>query len=161
VRETLFNWLLHLGGGGDLSGWRCLDAYGGTGALGFEAASREAAEVLILERDPQLARGLKQTAARLKAAAVNVENADALAWMARSAPARFDLVFLDPPFDADELVAPSLQAALRLLAPRGLVYLEAPRACHPPAIEAMGLSVLRQGRAGAVHFHLFEARAEA
>ena len=95
VRETLFNWL-----GQDLDGWRCLDAYAGSGALGFEAASRGASEVTLVERDPRLARGLKAVQQRLKAEAVRIETADALAWMARCAPERFELVFVDPPFDA-------------------------------------------------------------
>jgi 16S rRNA (guanine966-N2)-methyltransferase len=155
VRETLFNWLAHLGGG-DLEGWRCLDAYAGTGALGFEAASRGAAEVVLLERDPALLKTLRAIAEKLKAVQVKSETADAVAWMARSAPARFDVVFLDPPFDADELVAPSLTAARRLLADGGVIYLEGPRACNPEAIAELGLEVLRQDRAGAVHYHLFK-----
>src|SRR3954471_8469384 len=96
VRETLFNWL-----GQDLAGWRCLDAFAGTGALGLEAASRGAAEGVLLERDARLVRGLKAVIERLKATQVRVEVADAIGWMARGAPARYDLVFLDPPFDAD------------------------------------------------------------
>ena len=59
VRETLFNWL-----GQDLTGWRVLDAFAGSGALGFEAASRGAAEVLLLERDPALARSLQASQVR-------------------------------------------------------------------------------------------------
>jgi 16S rRNA (guanine966-N2)-methyltransferase len=153
VRETLFNWLAYLGGG-DLSDWRCLDAYAGTGALGFEAASRGAGEVILLERDPQLLKTLRAIQEKLKAHMVKSETSDALAWMARSAPARFDVIFLDPPFDADELVAPSLRAARRLLATDGVIYLEGPRACDPEAIAALGLGVLRQGRAGAVNYHL-------
>ena len=91
-----------------------LDAFAGSGALGFEAASRGAAEVQLLERDPLLARSLQASQARLQATALRVECADALAWMARSAPARFDLVLLDPPFDA------GLQgAALAAAAPLG------------------------------------------
>ena len=119
VRETLFNWL-----GQDLTGWRCLDAFAGSGALGFEAASRGAAAVLLLERDLELVRSLRETQRRLSAAAVRVERADALAWMAQAEPAAFALVLLDPPFDAG-LAGPALVAARRLLRPAGLVYLEA------------------------------------
>src|SRR5215217_1001462 len=90
VRETLFNWL-----GQTLAGWRCVDAFAGSGALGFEAASRGAASVVLVERDRQLCRKLIETKARLKAESVQVENADAIAWLARSAGAAFDLVFLD------------------------------------------------------------------
>ena len=147
VRETLFNWL-----GQDLTGWRVLDAFAGSGALGFEAASRGAAEVQLLERDPLLARSLQASQARLQATALRVECADALAWMARSAPARFDLVLLDPPFDAG-LQGAALAAAAPLVPPGGLVYLESPAALAP-ADTPPELALARQGRAGAVHYHL-------
>jgi len=145
VRETLFNWL-----GQDLTGWRCLDAFAGSGALGFEAASRGAAEVSMLERDPALARSLRASQARLQAQAVRIETADALAWMAACAPARFELVLLDPPFDAGVLDA-ALAAAAPLVAEGGFVYAEsaAPLAQWPPA-----LSPWRESRAGRVHFRL-------
>ncbi len=145
VRETLFNWL-----GQDLSGWRCLDAFAGSGALGFEAASRGAASVVMLEREPLLVDNLLASQKRLGATAIRIERADALAWMARRATQSFDLVFLDPPFDAGLSLA-ALTAALPIVAPGAYVYLEAPEALVevPP-----GLLLLRQARAGAVHFCL-------
>jgi 16S rRNA (guanine(966)-N(2))-methyltransferase RsmD len=146
VRETLFNWL-----GQDLTGWRCLDAFAGSGALGFEAASRGAAEVVLLERDPVLAQILKASKQRLAAAAVTVDTADALAWMARCAPERFDLVLLDPPFDAG-LLAPAIARAAPLVVPGGFVYLESGRA---PAAPPAGFEPYRSGRAGAVHHALW------
>jgi len=145
VRETLFNWL-----GQDLSGWRVLDAFAGSGALGFEAGSRGAAEVQMLERDAQLAKSLQQSKARLKAEALRIDCADALAWMARCEPARFELVLLDPPFGAD-LFDAALKAAARVVAPGGLVYLEADREVAPPE----GFEPTRRGKAGAVHYGLF------
>lgn len=151
VRETLFNWL-----GQDLSGWRCLDAFAGSGALGFEAASRGAAEVLLLERDRTLVRLLQASRERLQAERLRVENADALAWLARqpaAGAALFDLVFLDPPFDAG-LFAPALRAALRWLGPDGLVYLEAPEEWDDARLAPFGLTRLKHARAGAVHAHL-------
>ena len=150
VRETLFNWL-----GQDLTGWRCLDAFAGTGALGFECASRGAAEVVLIERDPALARTLRETRQRLSAEAVRIECTDALAWMRAATPGRFDLVLLDPPFAAS-LFDASLAAAVPLLAERGLVYLEADRAFDDAALRAHGLAMRRSGRAGAVHFHLWK-----
>ncbi len=146
VRETLFNWL-----GQDLSGWRVLDAFAGSGALGFEAASRGAAQVLLLERDPQLVASLNASRLRLKAEALRVERSEALSWMAASAPRCFELVLLDPPFDA-AMAAPAAAAAARLLADGGYLYVEAaaPLAEAPP-----GLAPYRQARAGAVHFQLF------
>ena len=150
VRETLFNWL-----GQDLTGWRCLDAFAGSGALGFEAASRGADQVVLLERERRLATTLNETKARLKAEQVRVDNVDALTWMARCAPASFELVFLDPPFDAP-LMAPALAATVRIVVPQGFVYVESgePMAAEP--LTALGLSLHRQGRAGAVHFHLLQ-----
>jgi 16S rRNA (guanine966-N2)-methyltransferase len=151
VRETLFNWL-----GQDLEGWRCLDAFAGSGALGFEAASRGAAEVTLLERDTRLVRSLHLVRERLKADTVRIETADALAWMARSALERFDLVFIDPPFDADVFV-PALKAAARVVVPSGFIYLEADRAFGDDLVlTELGLRLHRQGRAGAVHFHLIQ-----
>ena len=150
VRETLFNWL-----GQDLSGWRCLDAFAGSGALGFEAASRGADQVVMIERDRRLARALGEVKARLSADQVRIDNADAIAWMARCAADSFELVFLDPPFGTP-LGEPALDAAARVVVPDGYVYLELPQAFEPEAAEARGLRVHRQARAGAVHFHLLQ-----
>jgi 16S rRNA (guanine(966)-N(2))-methyltransferase RsmD len=147
VRETLFNWL-----GQDLSGWRVLDAFAGSGALGFEAASRGADEVVLLEQDPQLVAGLQASQQRLAATALRVERADALAWMARCAPQRFELVLLDPPFGAD-LAAPALAAARRLVVPGGWLYLEA---AQPLDEWPAGLREHRRLRAGAVSAQLLQ-----
>jgi 16S rRNA (guanine966-N2)-methyltransferase len=145
VRETLFNWL-----GADLSGWRVLDAFAGSGALGFEAASRGAAEVVLVEVDAALVRSLAGVKARLKADTVQAFAADALAWLRRCAPRRFELVLLDPPFDAD-LFDTALAAAAPVITPGGFIYLEAPREVDAPP----GLARHRHLRAGAVHAHLF------
>ena len=147
VRETLFNWL-----GQDLSGWRCLDAFAGSGALGFEAASRGAAEVVLIERDPVLARGLVASQQRLKAETLRVETGDALAWMRRCAPQSFELVLLDPPFDAGLLPAALLTAAA-LVTDGGLLYAECAQALAVADLPA-GFAVWRQARAGLVHYHL-------
>ena len=145
VRETLFNWL-----GQDLSGWRVLDAFAGSGALGFEAASRGAVEVLLLERDAAIVAGLTAARARLQVPALRVQCADAMAWMAAAAPAHWDLVLLDPPFDAG-LADAAVQAAQRLLAPGGPIYLEA---ATPLASLPTGLVERRRLRAGAVSAQL-------
>ena len=146
VRETLFNWL-----GQDLTGWRCLDAFAGSGALGFEAASRGAAEVVLLERDADLVRSLKASKQRLGATAITVEPADALAWMARCAPDRFDLVFLDPPFDAG-LLGAAIERAAALVVPGGFLYVESGA---DPGVPPGGFEPWRSARAGAVHHALW------
>ncbi|MFM2052479.1 MAG: rRNA ((966)-N(2))-methyltransferase RsmD [Pseudomonadota bacterium] len=155
VRETLFNWL-----GQDLAGWRVLDAFAGTGALGFEAASRGAAAVTMVEAEPRLAAALQAIRQRLDAAAVQVRGADALAWMRGAPRAAFDLVLLDPPFGAD-LFDAAVRAARPLLSPGGWLYLEADRAFDAPACAAWGLRLHRQGRAGMVHYHLCQVPAPA
>ena len=147
VRETLFNWL-----GNDLTGWRCLDAFAGSGALGFEAASRGAAEVLLLERDADLVRSLRASQQRLKAHTLQVEQADALAWMARCAAQRFDLVLIDPPFGAG-LQPAALAAAAPLVGPGGSLYLESPAVLMAAEVPA-GFALWRAARAGLVHYHL-------
>ncbi|MBI5334377.1 MAG: 16S rRNA (guanine(966)-N(2))-methyltransferase RsmD [Burkholderiales bacterium] len=146
VRETLFNWL-----GQDLAGWSVLDAYAGSGALGFEAASRGAARVVMLERDARLAASLRAVRERLQAQAVEVHAADALDWM-RRCPQRFGLVLLDPPFTDERL--PALQAAAPLLLPDGWLYLESGEPYADADAASLGLALHRAGRAGAVHYHL-------
>ena len=155
VRETLFNWL-----GQNLTGWRCIDAFAGSGALGLEAASRGAAEVLLVEQDAALVHNLRATSARLKATGVAVEREDALQALRRRAGKGFHLVFLDPPFlegQNDALVRSALAASLACLAPQGVVYLESPRAWAPEELAELGLAQHRAGKAGAVHFALLQA----
>jgi 16S rRNA (guanine(966)-N(2))-methyltransferase RsmD len=148
VRETLFNWL-----GQDLTGWRCMDVFAGTGALGFEAASRGAADVLLCEQDPALALQLKAVQDRLKADMCRIERGDGLSALKRVAPGSLQLVLLDPPFEST-LFESALQAAARAIGPTGLVYLEAPKAWSDEELQPLGLRVHRSGKAGAVHFHL-------
>jgi 16S rRNA (guanine966-N2)-methyltransferase len=119
VRETLFNWL-----GQTLDGLRCLDLFAGTGALGFEAASRGAARVVLVERHPRAARQLHATKDKLDAAAVEIVEADAIRFAANLPPASFDVVFLDPPFDSD-LLGKALKLTLPLVAQGGVLYVEA------------------------------------
>ena len=148
VRETLFNWL-----GQDLSGWRCIDVFAGTGALGFEAASRGAAEVLLCEQDAALAAQLKALQDKLHASMVKVERGDGLAALRRLSAGSQQLVFLDPPFDSP-LFEPALRAAAQAVAEPGYVYLEAPQAWADEALLDYGLQVHRSGKAGAVFYHL-------
>lgn len=148
VRETLFNWL-----GQRLDGLVCLDLFAGSGALGFEAASRGAAHVTLVERDPRAVAALERSARLLQAPGLEIVRADALEFVALS-PRRYDIVFLDPPFGQGWL--PRIHAALpRVLAPGALVYAEAEAEAPPPA----DWRCRRHRQAGQVHYHLFEASA--
>ena len=148
VRETLFNWL-----GQDLSGWHCVDAFAGTGALGLEAASRGAATVRMAEQDADLVQRLKALQQKLGALALQVERGDGLALLQRLPAGSQQLILLDPPF-ASALFEPALRAAAQAVAVPGFVYLEAPEPWGEDRLAALGLEVWRQGRAGAVHYQL-------
>lgn len=150
VRETLFNWL-----GQDLTGWRCIDAFAGTGVLGFEAASRGAKEVTLVEQDTALVVQLKRIQTQLQASATQIVRGDGVAALKQIDPASMDVVFLDPPFDS-VLFEAALQAAGRVVALDGFVYLEAPILWTDEQLLPAGLKVHRHLKAGAVHAHLLK-----
>lgn len=144
VRETLFNWL-----GQRLHGLTCLDAFAGSGALGFEAASRGAARVVLLEQDRQAHEALLHNAQALNISGVEILRRDAREYLAACGE-KFDLIFLDPPFSSD-LLPRILPLAATHLAPDGRIYAESPQPLQPE-----GMVLLRQGRAGLSHFCLLE-----
>lgn len=150
VRETLFNWL-----GQDLSGWRCVDAFAGTGALGLEAASRGASHVQLCESDASLVAQLHTQVTRLKASMVHVQRGDGVACLKQLAPASVDVVFLDPPFDS-ALFDSALQAGAAAVKADGFVYLEAPTRWADEALAPLGLTTYRYLKAGTVHAHLLQ-----
>ncbi|MDA1117367.1 MAG: 16S rRNA (guanine(966)-N(2))-methyltransferase RsmD [Proteobacteria bacterium] len=143
VRETLFNWL-----GQRIDGRACLDLYAGSGALGFEAASRGAARVVMVENDRAALAALRRSCERLMAQRVAIEPGDALEYVQRAGE-RFDLVFLDPPFRQNAL--PALLGKLPLRLAKGAqVYLEAAR----PVETAEPWRELKRARAGQVSYQL-------
>lgn len=148
VRETLFNWLAPV-----IPGARCLDAFAGSGALGFEAVSRGAGEVVLIEKSGAAARQLDANARRLEAEQTRILHADALRWL--DGPGRpFDIVFLDPPF-ADALWAPAI-ALLGLrgwVKPGSRVYLETPVRIGFPDLPR-GWELVRDKTAGQVRYGL-------
>ncbi len=154
VRETLFNWL-----GQDLSGLACLDLFAGSGALGFEAASRGAHSVVLVEPDARVHAALVANARLLAAANVRVEKADALEFLARIGARggieRFDIVFLDPPFRKG-LEEGLLRRVAKRLAEGGLVYVES----NTRFEAAAGWEMHRQAKAGHVHYHLLKRQKE-
>lgn len=155
VRETVFNWLEHLQRR-RWAGRRCLDLFAGTGALGFEAASRGASEVVMVETQAAALRQLQAVRDKLDAQCVVLRRGDALTQLA-SLPAPFDLIFLDPPYRL-QLLSQLLPACRRLLAPRGLVYAESDQPfADPPADWLQGWTVVRSDKAGHVFFALLSA----
>lgn len=144
VRETLFNWL-----GQRLDGQRCLDLFAGSGALGFEAASRGAAEVVMVEQNARVVQRLREQAARLDATQVRIVTADGLDFLAGQC-GRFDLILLDPPY-ASGLLPPALARAATRLAAGGKIYAEFG---DRPDLSAW--RVLREGHAGASRYCLLE-----
>jgi 16S rRNA (guanine(966)-N(2))-methyltransferase RsmD len=153
VRETVFNWIEHLKAG-DWKRITSLDLFAGTGALGFEAASRGAAKVVLVESHPAALSQLMATKEKLRAEQVSVLRGDALRQMASMA-GKFDLIFLDPPYQL-QLLPQLLPLCRPLLAQDGLVYAEADApfdvAPHPEWLT--GWQVVRSSKAGAVHYGL-------
>ncbi len=150
VRETLFNWL-----GQRLDGQRCLDLFAGSGALGFEAASRGAERVVMVERNARAARQLRENQARLAARAIEIAEADGLKLAASLAPRSFDVVFLDPPF-GEGMIARALEVAIPLVADDGWLYVEAGEPLDEDDSSLAGWRIVRHGKAGAVHYHLLQ-----
>ncbi len=147
VRETLFNWL-----GQDLTGRRCLDLFAGSGALGFEALSRGAAEVVMIERSRTALAALRESGARLGAGnRARFVLGDALHFLDSPGETRFDVVFVDPPYGRG-LADQALARLPGCLARDALVYVESDARVAP----APPWRVRRHGRAGAVHYHLIE-----
>ncbi len=148
VRETLFNWL-----GQRLDGLACIDLFAGSGALGFEARSRGAARVTMIERDRRVCEQLRRSLAELGAEGVEVVQGDALAWLARPG-GKYDVAFVDPPY-ASDLAGASLRALEPHLSPGARVYVEASEPVAPPS---PSWTCQREASAGAVKFALFEFR---
>jgi len=169
VRETLFNWLQH-----DIARCRCLDLFAGSGALGLEALSRGAKEVVFIEKSREAASGIREHLSLFGGNGVVIET-DVERYLARLAQppgpaaaaqaaagtpaagtpaAAFDLVFLDPPFGQDWLprILPKLRSGAWIV-PGGLIYLECERAAGAPALP-VGWEMLRSKSAGEVGYHL-------
>lgn len=146
VRETLFNWL-----GQNLTGRRCLDLFAGSGALGFEAASRGAIEVVMVESNRAAFRALQENCRKLASSNIMLRCEDGLGFALRQEGGRYDIIFLDPPFRSGYL-----SQALPLLADRleenGLVYVETGKAFEPD----VAWKVMRCAKAGKVYYQLLQ-----
>ena len=161
VRETLFNWLAPY-----IPGARCLDLFAGSGALSFEALSRGASHVTLIEKARPAYQALKSNLNTLEAKGANLIQADALAWLGHSlkdtssndtkASQGFDIIFLDPPFK-EALLQPCfdlLHSQQGWLKPKALVYLELPTEQIPPALPT-GWQVFKQSKMGQVKYYLY------
>ena len=160
VRETVFSWLTHLLG----EQWHtvtCLDLFAGSGALGFEAASRGAARAVLLEQQPAVAQQLDDIRLKLNAQQVAILRGDAFTVAQRFAASaeRFNLIFLDPPYACGWLPR-MLPLCARLLSPDGMVYAEAELALDGDSAPdwMRNWEVIRSGKAGLVFFHLLRCR---
>jgi len=145
VRETLFNWL-----GQSLDGLACLDLYAGSGALGFEAASRGARRVVLVEKDRAALAELERNRAALGADEVEIVAGDAAAYLARQRE-MFDVVFLDPPFRQNVLPGMLAHVGARLQ-PQARVYVES----ETPLPVAAPWRELKCARAGQVSYQLLQ-----
>lgn len=146
VRQTVFNWL-----GQELHGLTCLDLFSGTGVMGFEALSRGAKQVVMVEKSIPVYKTLIENKKLLNADAAQILNIDALQFLAQNQLV-FDVIFLDPPYDQGWL--PKLLLQLRQhLAPEGLLYVEAEFSVKG----GEGWQVLKHGKAGNVFYHLLKS----
>jgi 16S rRNA (guanine966-N2)-methyltransferase len=149
VRETLFNWLAP-----HIPGMRVLDLFAGSGALGFEAASRGASQVTLVESNRAAVVAMRETAVNFRLSTVRIEAQDALAFLRSATPGVHDVIFLDPPFESTLLVpALALIGSRNLLAPDGFCYVECPRQQELPPLPKTWV-VHRSGQAGEVGYHL-------
>ncbi len=143
VRETLFNWL-----GQTLYGRSCLDLFAGSGALGFEALSRGAERVVMVEKNPRVFRALQENIEKLGLSNISPYCQDGLEFASRDAQ-QYDVIFLDPPFRSDYL--PKLLEILpQRLSKNGMVYVESGTAIAVPP----PWQVIKSGKAGQVHYQL-------
>ncbi len=151
VRETLFNWLQD-----DIIGSRCLDLYAGSGALGFEAASRGAKKVVQVEKNPRVCRQLKANAVNLNATQIKLIQSDAFRFLSAD-PHVFDLIFIDPPFH-QKLAIQSGQwlEDKGWLAPKAKIYLEVE---HKLLLNGIPKNwrLLKEKSAGEVDYYLFQS----
>ena len=144
VRETLFNWL-----GQDLTDLSVLDLFAGSGALSFEALSRGARRAVAVDASRDAVAAMRANAAVLGATGLEIHCREAMAFLATETRT-FDVIFIDPPFADERSPAALWPAILPRLAFGGFVYVEQPRPIDPP----LGLELVRQARAGRVHYHL-------
>lgn len=150
VRQTVFNWL-----GQELTGQTCLDLFAGTGVMGFEALSRGATSVTLVEKSMPAYKALLESKQLLKAENAQILHQDAMVFLS-SNQQKFNLIFLDPPYNQQWLTKVLLLVA-KHLKPDGLVYAEAEYALDEATEFAEGWQVVKQSKAGNVFYHLLKS----
>jgi 16S rRNA (guanine966-N2)-methyltransferase len=161
VRETIFNWLHFLFN----QSWEqrhCLDLFAGSGALGFEAASLGAAHVIMIDNNPALIAQLNTTQQKLQAQQISLLKQDALSALRtfNRQKQQFDLIFLDPPYDANLLPA-LVPLCLPLIKEQGLLYVESGTPLETMAAWLAQWEILREGKAGVVHHYILSPKMQA
>jgi len=146
VRETLFNWL-----GQTLAGKRCLDLFSGSGVLGFEAMSRGATEVAMVEKNRIVFRALQANSQKLSCVNIALHCEDGIEFIRRES-GRYDVIFLDPPFQSDFLIK-VLPLVGKRLAEVGTVYIESG---EPFEVDTAEWKVTKQAKAGKVYYQLLQ-----
>ncbi len=152
IRETLFNWLMQT-----VRGAHCLDTFSGSGALGFEAASRGAAHVTLLETVPLVIKNLQKQAELFKNTPIEIIQTNALHYLEHTKKT-FDIIFLDPPFNNPSLLNKSIALieAHALLTPKGIMYTESPK---PISLNQAAFKTLKEKKSGLVYYALHQKRA--
>lgn len=150
IRETLFNWLAHFFG--DFESLKGLDLFAGSGALGFELASRGAEHVTLIEKNRAIYQTLCKNRDKLHASTLNIVCDDALSFLSRDENF-YDIIFIDPPF-ALNLHEATILVALKHLSTDGLLYVEAPKEWRPECLNRLNLEILRESSAGNVTYRL-------
>lgn len=148
VKETLFNWLMH-----DIKEARCLDAFAGSGALGFEAFSRGAACVDLIEQSPLVYKHLHQIISQFNTPKLQLVNADSLVYLQQTKK-QYDVIFLDPPF-AQDYIPRCLASIIRqqVLVKGGLIYIESP---HILTLDNQQWELMKLKKAGQVFYGLYQ-----
>jgi len=150
VRQTVFNWL-----GQDLTGLKCLDLFAGTGVMGFEALSRGAAAVTMVEKSTPAYKALMENKQLLKAEHALILHQDALQFLSQNTQT-FNVIFLDPPYHQQWLakVLPLLRPHLHI---EGLIYVEAEYELDSTLEFTGDWQVIKQSKAGNVFYHLLKS----
>jgi len=153
VRETLFNWLQ-----GEIAGARCLDLFTGSGALGLEALSRYAGEVVMIDKNPQAIRMIRHNLELLGVDNARLLHGDAQDYLCSllqtSEGSTFDIVFLDPPFNK-QLVEPfcRLLDEANCLSAQASIYIEMEKSIELPQLP-QNWEVIKAKKAGQLAYYL-------